>query len=122
MRRAHWLIAALLCLLAPASAQEPEWKVIACTVENPERQRGTGITIYFAESGQVRFGGKQHPATVTRAEIQFCSASADTAINTKVCYSISRISGRFNGSSIGSVGGVLIFNGSCVPEGQQPKF
>jgi hypothetical protein len=122
MIRIPWLIAALLCLPLPAGAQEPRWKALACTIEHPNSKRGNVLTIYFAESGQVRFIGSQYPATVTSAEINFCVPIGTSG---KVCYTVSRLSGRFSASAeIGfqSMIGMTKFNGSCIPEGAKPKF
>jgi hypothetical protein len=122
MTRANLLIAALLCLPLPVGAQSPEWKAIACTVEAPESERGTIITIYFADNGQVRLGENQYPATVTSAEIRFSFPFGDGG-GGKVYYTISRISGRFAMSgNPGRLGSFFSVNGTCMPEGAKPKF
>jgi hypothetical protein len=95
MTRARWLIAALLCVPLPVGAQEPEWMAIACTVESPAETRGTFMTIYFLERGQVRFNGKQYPATVNNAEIRFCLTAMGKQLPT--CYKVSRTSGMLLG-------------------------
>jgi hypothetical protein len=116
MIRTRWLIPALLCVPLPAGAQAPEWKAIACTVENPESARGDVLTIYFLESGQVHFRGRQRPASVNTAEIHFCYLTDNAK---QGCYTISRISGRFTFAISGSSASV---NGGCIPEGTKPKF
>ena len=112
------LIVALLCLFLPTGALSDQWKAIACTVENPETMRGTVLTIYFSDAGQVRMKDTDYPATITSAEIDFCFPIGEG----KSCYTISRISGRFSVLAVGGVVGVVKGSGSCVPEGQQPKF
>jgi hypothetical protein len=121
--RTYLLIATLLCLPLPAGAQEPLWKALACTIEHPHSQRGSVLTIYFAESGEVRFNGSQYPATVTSAEINYCLPIGPSG---KVCYTVSRLSGRFSASAEIGFQGILIgktkFKGTCLPEGTKPKF
>jgi hypothetical protein len=75
IRASRLLIAALLSLPLPAGAQSTaEWKAIGCAVEAPDMMRGTVLTFYFTESGQIRLeqDGRPSPATVTSAEIRYC--------------------------------------------------
>ena len=93
------LIATLLCWPLRAGAQSIEWKAIACTAENPEVVRGNAVTIYFTDSGRVRFEGTQYPAAVNSVEIRFCFTYVT---GRQGCYMISRISGRFTITMTGS--------------------
>jgi hypothetical protein len=119
MTRPDLLKVALLCLPLPVCAQSPEWKAIACTVEEPALMRGEVLTFYFTESGQFRHHGDvPQTADITSAEIHYCYPVEDG----QACFTISRISGRFSFLGMASKLGVHRMSGSCIPEGQKPKF
>jgi hypothetical protein len=107
---------ALVAFLWPVTAQQLEWKVIACTVEGPQEFRGLVVTIYFSEKGLAHFNGTQYPATVTGAEIQFCIPDPNNQSKAPGCYNISRLSARFSFTLA-----TTVLMGSCVP-GDKPKF
>jgi hypothetical protein len=126
MSRARWLIAALLCLPLPVGAQDPEWKLLTCTVEYPAEMRGNVMAIYFSESGQVRVHGTQHRATVNSAEIRFCLPA--TGAQSLTWYAASRTSGKLLGIPLPSsveccqTNTIHLVTGRCTPEGVKPKF
>ena len=97
-------------------AQSAEWKVIACTVENPDRLRGAVLTVYFSDSGRVNSNGTQRSATVTSAEIRFCN-TPEPGKDKGTCFNISQISGRFSAALE-----TAVIAGTCVPGGDRPKF
>jgi hypothetical protein len=72
----------------PVVAQlEADWKVLACTLETPQRYRGVPLTLWFSESGQIFSNGKTLAGNVSPAEIAF----EISGVNWK----ISRVTGRF---------------------------
>jgi hypothetical protein len=75
------------------------------------------FTFFFSESGYyVLYGGKDHLALVTPTEIRFCVP----LIPPEICYTISRLSGRFHASAMKEPKNM---DGSCIPEsGERPKF
>lgn len=112
------LLLVLLLIIASniAVAQRSNWKLIACTVDQSDSLKGAVLTFYFDEAGLVQLNAKQYQAKVTAAEISFCH---DSEQKMKVCYNISRVSGRFHVYSPGTTYSHVA--GSCV-RGDVQKF
>jgi hypothetical protein len=109
------LIAVLLWLPLPAGAQYIPYKAITCTYERPGSKRGEVFRFDFSESGYVLYVAKEHLASVTHTKIMFCVP----LFPPDVCYTISRISGRFDATAMDEP---KHMNGSCVPEAAKLKF
>jgi hypothetical protein len=75
------------------------------------------FTFAFSESGYyVLYGGMDHLASVTAPKSLFCVP----LLPPNICYTVSRISGRFDATAMKEPKNMM---GSCIPEsGEKPKF
>jgi hypothetical protein len=107
------LIAVLLWLPLPAGDQYIAYKAITCTYEQPAlsaEKSSRSISLKAAMCSMLR---TSISPVLRTPKSCFASGSPD------VCYTISRISGRFDATAMDEP---KHMNGSCVPEAEKLKF